>query len=240
MSYSFDGTNDWLTASASPHPASNAAYSYHIWAYPDVTNANDALMGAKDSSDNDRVSLQLQGTASDVIRASIFDSGVAALNHDNAGPFTSGSWQSFGLSSNGSNSYYVYYDGNQSAESTTLITPDGLDSGSSGVFEIGQSDGASPFDGYLAEAVIFSTQMPAAAFTDLANGAHPEQVVIDHGGTILFYADLEDNLTVNIGSYTLSATGSPTQNVAHPTIDAAPSGGSIIPLLNSYRQRQCI
>jgi len=220
MSYLFDGTTDFFTASSLP--VSGPPFSWHVWVrMTSVSGNNDGVLGLHNDSVNDYYSLDVKGgTVNDPLHFKVLDTGIAVgtATIDNV---TTGSFQSMGCSeASGNNSRFVYLDGTQSTEETTLVTPDTMES-----FTIGDSKGASELAGYIAEVAVWDTVLTAANFTDLSNNANPQAIA---AGNLVYYVTLKDNTTATVGSITLSATGSPTQDALHPTID--PLGIISVPL----------
>ena len=207
MGADLDGTNDWYDLSASPHPASNGEFTYHIKANPDVTSANDGLMGVFNGSDF--TSLHILN-AGDVVQVRLFDSGQASTTSSTTDSFVANAWQSFGFTSNGSNSHFPWYEGVAGTGSISTVTPDLLDTGT---FQIGETAGASPFNGQLGEGSVFDIKHTAEVMEGLVHYS-----ALFWLANLVYYAPMRHDTVDRIGGITMSATGAPTLVDSHPDI----------------------
>ena len=230
MSYLFDGSvPDYFSLSAGPTGVGDTGdWTISCWVDLDLDGALHNWIALQSGSDYYEIGYNNTG---DVVRVRRFDSGQGDESTTTGGSVTAaGGWYHVLFVHTSDSDIDIYVD-DSGTNSTTTITPDGMPDEA----YIGARAGSTPAYAYIAEVAFWNVALSAASITSLAGGANPLAI---EAANLTDYFPLKDDTGNDQGSITLSATGSPTQDASHPTIDAPPAGGSIPQIMYNRQQQE--
>lgn len=185
MSYSFDGTDDYIEGGSAALTV--APFTMACWFRPVNVTANGTLMSLSvDTGATDRFVLQAAGAiVGDPVRLQIVQGGTSS-NASVTGAYTANTWQHAAGVFTSSTSRRAYLDGVAGTLDTTNLTPAGVNRTGLG-YHITSGTRSVFFNGRIAEAAIWNEALSAADIAALANGFRPSLI---RPSALVFYAPL--------------------------------------------------
>ena len=204
MAYSFNGTNQWISAGSAPATAAPVTIAAHFYKTGTATKNGIFLRSAA-------VSNQLIGFyfgSSSSVRGFLQQGGIQP-DFAASGSYTINTWGHACLVCESSVLRTIYRNGGNSAQNTTSATPASLDR-----LDIAAVNGTSTFDGRFAEVGIWSAALNADEVASLAGGFTCDKV---RPQSLVFYAPLIRDLTDIRGALALTNNNSATVT-DHPRV----------------------
>lgn len=209
MSYIFNGTDQWFGGGASRTvlPISGAC-----WFKTSDTTVQQVLYWFGRTAFHPKCYLIYRAsTANDPVGFvhATTSTGEAAITPG----ITDTNWHHLGFVAASLSSRYVYLDGVASAEQTTLVVDNPIDTESIGAY---QNSASNLTKGSLAEFAVWSTSLNADHFAALAKGVSPKHILPQ--GLVQYRRFIRDPNDIR-GGLTLTQNGTPTVS-DHPRIYA--------------------
>ena len=214
MSYSFNGSTDYITCGTSD--LSTGVYTVAAWIKPTGLTGNHTILTQQDT----------WGTANkfDVLQVNDALMATQAAVYDFLIPTTrlsTSAWNLIVVAVDGTNAKgYIGTSSNVATSTADLLA----DSGSGSTIRIGMvGTSTDPFAGKIAEVAVWSTKLGTTDINLLAAGDNPATV---SPGSLVEYWRLYDNATSNSGTRNGTVTGATADTADHPSVDAPPGSSS--------------
>lgn len=204
-------------------PATAAPVTLACWFNPNATSLQ-TLMQLGDAGATNYLMLYVQTAGVFSLLSAAYDG--SSVGTSNASTVSTSTWQHACAVFTSTTSRQVYLDGSAGSLDTTTVTPTGIDD-----LSLGRrltSGNARVFDGYLAEAGVWSVALTAAEIAALAAGYSPRFI---RPQSLIFYAPLVRSTLELTGtgvteSGTVGVVDHPSiLNPTGPLIPGAPSSG---------------
>ena len=170
-SFNFDGMDDYVTVSNNSNIDFTGAFSYSVWFKTTDTTSTMAL-----TSNATKFLVQLYSPTTR-IRCQVFDGSGSVKNVDiNASGYNDGNWHHIAFTTDAlttTNGVKVYYDGVLTSQGT--LSNSGIRSVSTD-WQLGKHTSTWLYNGLMDEVSLFSSELSAAAVTDIYNGGKPKDL----------------------------------------------------------------
>lgn len=172
MALAFDGGIGESATRTSSVPATGAPLTLASWVFPFDVSQDRTFVALYDASDlSNFLALGSNGSSGDKITAHARNGGTGAAAVSTA-TYVANQWQHAAAVFSGSSSRHAYLDGVKGSESTTSVTPTGIDAIGIGLAITGYAVA----DGYLAEVAVWTAALTEREIQGLASGWSPRHV----------------------------------------------------------------